>query len=192
MKKFLKEQFTFDTVQVVTMGLLIAIEIVLNRFASFNVWNLKIGLAFVPVMLSGMLMGPVKAGIVGALSDFLGAILFPIGAYFPGFTFGAFLKGVLYGALLYKKQSVLNITITSLIDQLVISLFVTSIWISILYGSPYMGVVYTRLVQVLPLAPVELIIGVVLAKSLVKPLKTFMNQIPQKNKDKSKQNQIKT
>ena len=56
MKKFLKEQFKINTVQVVTMGLLIAIEIVLNMFASFNVCNLKIGLAFVPVMLAGMLM----------------------------------------------------------------------------------------------------------------------------------------
>ena len=188
MKNFLKEQFTFNTVQVVTMGLLVAIEIVLNRFASFNVWNLKIGLAFVPVMLAGMLMGPVKAGVVGAVSDFLGAIIFPIGAYFPGFTFGAFLKGVLYGALLYKKQSVLNIAITSIIDQLVISLFVTSIWISILYGSPYMGIVYTRLVQVLPLTPVELVIGVVLAKSLVKPLKPYTQRLTKKKSKQSKQN----
>lgn len=186
MKKFLKEQFSINTVQIVTMGLLVAIEIVLNRFASFNVWNLKIGLAFVPVMLAGMLMGPVKAGIVGAVSDFLGAIIFPIGAYFPGFTFGAFLKGLLYGALLYKKQSVLNITITSIIDQLVISLFVTSIWISILYGSPYWGIVYTRLVQVLPLTPVELVIGIVLAKSLVKPLKPYMENSTKKDKQNVK------
>ena len=185
MIKFLKEQFKINTVQVVTMGLLIAIEIVLNRFASFNVWNLKIGLAFVPVMLAGMLMGPVKAGIVGAVADFLGAIIFPIGAYFPGFTFGAFLKGVLYGALLYKKQSILNLTLTAVIDQLVLSLFVTSIWISILFGSPYWGVVYSRLVQVLPLTPIELVIGIVLAKSLIKPLKPYMDYSVKKKKQKA-------
>lgn len=183
---FFKEQFSFSTVSVVTMGLLVAMEIVLNRFASFNVWNLKIGLAFIPVMIAGMLMGPVKAGIVGAVADFLGAILFPIGAYFPGFTLTAFIRGVLYGSLLYKKQTILTVSLTAVLDQFILSLFLTSAWISILYGSPYFGIVYSRLVQVVPLAIVEIVIGMILP-IIVKELKNIMNQNAKKaTKSKSK------
>lgn len=179
MKNFFKEQFTFNTVQVVTMGLLVALEIVLSRFASINLWNLKIGLAFVPVMLAGMLMGPVKSGFVAVVSDIVGALLFPSGAFFPGFTLTALLRGILYGGLLYKKQSLLNITIVSLIDQLVLSLFLTSLWLSILYSSPYFPLVISRLVQVLPLLPIEIIIAAAMPKLLVERLKPL---IEQKNK----------
>lgn len=182
MKKFFKEQFTFNTVQVVTMGLLVALEVVLSRFASINLWNLKIGLAFVPVMLAGMLMGPVKSGFVAVVSDVVGALLFPSGAFFPGFTVTALLRGILYGGLLYKKPSILNITVVAVIDQLVLSLFLTSFWLSILYSSPYWPLVISRLVQVLPLLPIEIAIAAVMPKLLVDRLKPVVEQKNQKNR----------
>ena len=83
------------------MGLLTAVEIVLSRFLSISAWNTKIGFAFVPVVIAAILLGPYRAGIVAALADFLGAVLFPIGAYFPGFTLTAFFMGVIYGLLLH-------------------------------------------------------------------------------------------
>ena len=181
MKNFFKEQFTFNTVQIVTMGLLVALEVVLNRFASINLWNLKIGLAFIPVMLAGMLMGPVKAGFVAVVSDLIGALLFPSGAFFPGFTVTALLRGILYGGLLYKKPSMLNITIVAVIDQLVLSLFLTSLWLSILYSSPYMPLVVSRLVQVLPLLPIEIAVGAAMPKLIVDRLKPVIEQKDKKN-----------
>ena len=75
---------------IITLGILIAAEIILNRFFSVNTWNLKIGFSFVPVVLAAILYGPLSGGIVGGLGDFLGAILFPVGPYFPGFTITAF------------------------------------------------------------------------------------------------------
>lgn len=176
MKKFFKEQFTFTTVQVVTMGLLIALEVVLNRFASINLWNLKIGFAFLPIMLAGMLMGPVKSGLVAVISDLVGAILFPSAAFFPGFTLSALIRGVAYGALLYKKQGIINIAIASAFNQFVIGLFITSLWISIMYGSPYWPIVVSRIVQVVPLFAVELVLGSILSKVLVERLKPIMEE----------------
>ena len=182
MKNFFKEQFTFNTVQIVTMGLLVALEIVLSRFGSINLWNLKIGLAFVPVMLTGMLMGPVKSAFVAVVSDVVGALLFPSGAFFPGFTVTALLRGILYGGLLYKKPSMLNITIVAVIDQLILSLFLTSFWLSILYASPYMPLVVSRLVQVLPLLPIEIAIAAAMPKLLVDRLKPVMEQNTKKKR----------
>ena len=63
---------------------------------------MKIGFAFVAVFVGAYLYGPVAGAVVGGLGDFLGAILFPIGAYFPGFTLNCALTGVVMGLLLYK------------------------------------------------------------------------------------------
>lgn len=42
---------------IVTLGLLTAVEIVLSRFCSISGWNIKIGLAFVPLVLAAILYG---------------------------------------------------------------------------------------------------------------------------------------
>ncbi|MBR4719159.1 MAG: folate family ECF transporter S component [Lachnospiraceae bacterium] len=145
-----------------------AMEVVLSRFLSVNAWNLKIGFNFVPIALAAMLMGPLWAGLVAALGDFVGAILFPIGAYFPGFTATAFLTGVVLGLFLYKKQSFVRILLAVLINQLILGLLINSLWISILYGSPYMPLLYTRLIQCSILIPVQFA-GIVLIWKIVLP-----------------------
>lgn len=141
--------------QIVTSALLIAIHVVLSRFCSINAWNIKIGFAFVPVFVAAYLYGPLTAGIVGAAGDFLGAVLFPIGPYFPGFTVTCFLSGMLFGVLLHKKQGVARILCATGINQMVLGLIVNSFWISVLYSSPYGPLVLTRVVQSLIMIPVE-------------------------------------
>ena len=71
-----------NTRQMAAMGAMIALEVILSRFLSINAWNIKIGFAFVPVVITAILYGPLAAGIVGAAADFLGAVLFPIGGSF--------------------------------------------------------------------------------------------------------------
>ena len=164
------ESLKFNTSSVVMMGMLITIEIVLSRFASISAWNIKIGFGFVPVVVAAMLMGPVKGGIVGAVADFLGAVLFPIGAYFPGFTLTAFLTGTVYGMFLYKKQTVLRIWIAVGINQLILSLLLNTLWISILYGSPYGPLLVTRIVQCAINTPVQLFTILLISKAIVNKL----------------------
>ncbi len=140
------------------MSVLVAVEIVLNRFLSINAWNIKIGFSFVPVVLAAMLFGPLCAGIVGALGDLLGAILFPIGAYFPGFTLTAFLTGLVFGLFLYKKQTLLRTVAAVGINQFILSLFLNTYWISVLYGSPYVPLLATRVVQSVILTAAQLLV----------------------------------
>ena len=98
-----------DLKAMVTCAALIAAAIVLSRFSSINVWNLKIGFTFVPVFIAAYLYGPIGGAVVGGIADFIGAILFPIGAYFPGFTLTCVITGAVYGLLLHKKQTPLRI-----------------------------------------------------------------------------------
>lgn len=156
-----------NTKLAVTVGLLVAIHIILSRFLSINAWNIKIGFAFVPVFLVAWLYGPIPAALVGGLGDFLGAILFPIGPYFPGFTLSCALTGVIFGLFLHKKQTLPRIVGAVVFNQFGVSLLLTTLWISILYGSPYQALLVTRVVQTALLAAVELTTITVLNRSAV-------------------------
>ncbi len=172
----------FSTRTLTTLAMLTAIEIVLSRFLSINAWNIKIGFSFVPIVVAAILYGPIAAGIVAALGDFLGAILFPIGAYFPGFTLTAFLTGCVFGFFLYRKegeeeaggeqgerrQGWLRIIAAVGINQFILSLFLNTLWISILYGSPYGPLLATRIVQCLILAAVQLICIPLIEKAITR------------------------
>ena len=156
-----------NTKLVVTVGLLVAIHIILSRFLSINAWNIKIGFAFVPVFIAAWLYGPVPAARGGGLGDFLGAILFPIGPYCPGFTLSCALTGVIFGVLLHKEQTLPRIVCAVVLNQFGVSLLLTSLWISILYGSPYQALLVTRVVQAALLTAVELCTITVLNRSTV-------------------------
>ena len=156
----------FTTRTLTLTALLTALEIVLSRFLSISAWNTKIGFAFVPVVLAAMLLGPLNAGIVAALADFLGALLFPVGPYFPGFTLTAFLMGLTYGLLLYREQSFLRILAAVAAHQLLLSLLLNTLWISLLYGSPFGPLLLSRLPQCAILTAVQLVVIRLLARLL--------------------------
>ena len=148
-----------STKQLVTMGLLVAMDIVLNRFLSIKTQVTSIGLDFIPMIIAAMLYGPIAAAVVHGLADFLGAICLPVGPYFPGFTLSVVLMGLVCGALLHNHEVSIWRTILAVgICQFVIALFLTSYWIHVLYGFPYWLKVAERLVQVTVISAAQLVI----------------------------------
>ena len=145
----------FSTRTLTTLALLLAMEIVLSRFLSINAWNIKIGFSFVPIVVAAVVYGPLAAGIVAALGDFIGAILFPIGPYFPGFTLTAFLMGLVSGFFLHNRRGWLPCIASVIINQFILSLFLNTYWISFLYDSPYVPLLATRVFQSLLLTAVQ-------------------------------------
>lgn len=148
----------FTTQQLVMMGILIAIHIILSRFLSISAWNLKIGFAFLPIVFAAIYLGPWHAAFVGAVGDFLGATFFPIGAYFPGFTITAFLVGFIYGVFLHKKQGWKQIISAVLITEIGGSLLLNTLWISVLYGSPVLPLMATRVFQVVVMVCIDCVL----------------------------------
>lgn len=148
------------------IGILVAMEIILARF-SIHTWNLKIGFSFIPVVVAAIFYGPVTAGLVGAIGDIMGYILFPVGAYFPGFTLTAFVTGMIFGFFLRKSQSVLNVVLAVLCVQIFVSQFMITYWISFLYGSPYWALFATRIYQTAAMIAVEIISTLLIVKKVV-------------------------
>lgn len=156
----------FNTRRIVILGLLAAIEIVLSRFFSIQAWNFKITLSFVPIVAAGMLYGALPAGITGLLSDFLGALLFPSGTFFPGFTLTAFLTGAIWGAFLHKKQTTARVLAAVIVNQVVCSLLLRSLWLSILYSFPYAALVASRVIQCFINGSIQFVVIRLIAASL--------------------------
>lgn len=147
----------FSTRTIVIIGAMTALSIVFSRFLSISAWNTKIGFSFAPIALAGMILGPVPGLITGALSDLIGALLFPSGAYFPGFTLTSALTGLVFGLFLYKDRTLLRVLWCVLINQLVMSLMLNTLWISVLYGTPFAALLATRSVQCLIVGPVQFV-----------------------------------
>lgn len=147
-----------STRRLVILAMMVAANIVLSRFLSISLWNLKIGFAFVPVVIAAILYGPVAGGLVGAVGDYIGATLFPIGQYFPGFTATAFLVGAAYGFFLHKKQDTVRIFSAVLLTECIGSLLLNTLWISLLFGAPFAALLPPRIVQCIVMGTVEVLV----------------------------------
>ncbi|MBO4693879.1 MAG: folate family ECF transporter S component [Clostridia bacterium] len=153
-------------IAVCVSAVMVSLEIVLNRFCSINTMGLKIGFAFIPPTFAAILLGPAWGAAVYAVSDLLGALLFPIGPYHPGFTVCAALMGVCAGLFLSSNpvnagriSFFCNILPCVLINCIVIGLFINTAWVSMLYGKKtYFGWFLYRLSEYAVLIPVQLII----------------------------------
>ena len=119
-----------DIKRLVTLGLLLAAEVILSRFLSIATPIVKIGFAFVPVVVTAILYGPVWSAVVAGAGDFIGAILFPIGPFFPGYTISAAISGAIFGIILYnKKPGILRSFMASSLSLLIYSLILDTLWI---------------------------------------------------------------
>ena len=130
-----KQSMGLSTNVLVKAALLAAVSVVLTRFFSYMVPlgglpALRVGFGSVPLIVSGIMLGPLVGGIVGVVSDVVGYMINPMGgAYFPGFTLTAALYGVISG-ILFKNfkihQSKINYNYVNAIFMLVfaVSIFV--------------------------------------------------------------------
>lgn len=151
------------------VGILVAMEVILARF-SIHTWNLKIGFSFVPIVVAAIFYGPIAGGLVGAIGDVVSAVLFPVGAYFPGFTLTAFLTGMVFGWFFQKKVTVWNTVLSVLVVQGVISQLMNTYWISFLYGSPFVPLFLTRLYQTAAMCIVQIAVILLMDRKLLPAL----------------------
>lgn len=144
----------------VIMAFFVALQVVVARVVSLEIGNVfRINFAFVVSAFCGALLGPWAAATCGVLSDFLGYLIRPVGAYHPGFALTAALVGLTYGYFLHGKRpiSLVHIVVASLCQVLIYNFLMNSIWIMSFTGNTYIQTLMTRL-------PVEAV------QAIVKPV----------------------
>lgn len=147
--------------KLVLIALLVALNIILVRFASINLGpSLRINFGFITIVIMGILFGPRYSALGAALADFIGAIVFPTGgAYFPGFTLSALVTGYIYGKMFYgHKLSISRIVISNLLVILIVQFFLNTLWISLIYRKAFIVLISARIIKSFVMLPVESLI----------------------------------
>ena len=141
------------------LSLLIALQVILSRFLSLTTPIVKIGFGFVPLAIMGILFSPSIAIVGGIISDLLGAILFPSGPFFPGFTLTTGLSCLVYSLFFYKKNySSIRLIIAVLIVSLLLNLCLNTFWLSVMIDKGFLALLPSRIAVNLTMIPVQFIV----------------------------------
>lgn len=168
--------------KIILTGILVALNIILERFMpSYSVWNNNISFGFITVAFAACYLGIPYAVTVGGLGDLIGALIKPFGPYFVGYTLTNMLVGFILAISLYKKATVLRITIATLINKITCSLVINTIFISVLYrgGLDAFWVVFvSRIPFVALMTAVEIILTTILFSKNSKINKAILKKLP--------------
>ncbi len=155
-----------QTKKLTVSALLLAADVILTRVLAFNTPLMKIGLGFAATAMCAMLYGPWWAAGVAALGDLLGSLLFPTGAYFPGFTLTAACTGALYGLCLYRRGRDWRYPVlAAALNCILISYLANTAMISFITGTPYPELLGVRAVQLTVILPLQSLVLLWLARS---------------------------
>lgn len=151
-----------DTKIIAYMGLLIALDIVITRFASIAGPTFRVGFGFVPMSITGYLLGPVLGIIEGGLADLIRIWALPTGAFIWGFTVSAMVRGLIYGVFLFRCRStgwklVVRCILCSLAATLIVDLGLNSYWLIQITGAPYWVNMLNKIVT--PTTPVNFVLS---------------------------------
>ncbi len=154
----------FTSKQLAIAGLLIAMEIIFTRFFAVmipvaGVGGVRLGLGPVPVIVGGLMFGPVLGGAIGGVADIIGYLMNPFGAAFnPFITLASVMYGVIPPLMLTLIRSkepptILQMGVAITATQLVSSLLLTTYGLQLLYGIPFIALLPARLVANVILIP---------------------------------------
>ncbi len=167
--------------RILLCALFLASTVVLGRILSIRTPIITIGFSFVPIMLSAIILGPKYSTFIATVSDIIGALLFPTGSYFFGFTVTSFLTGLIYGLLLYRKEFKIN---KNFIIRLIISIIIVTgllngclntIWVIMISKNASKIIVPLRIAKQLIMIPIKIFTILVLCKLLEKRLEKIIN-----------------
>lgn len=162
-----------NTRKVAFAGMFIALNIILTRYFSYMVYigglqAVRLSFGEIPLMLSGMILGPVYGGLTGALADLLGYPLNPQGAYFPGFTLTAAISGFLPGLMgkwIKKPWSWKSISLVVGITTVLTSLVLNTVWLEFLMGKAFTVLLPPRVLATVILIPIYVLVIQLLLKA---------------------------
>jgi len=131
--------FSIKTITV--SGLLIALNVVLS---SVLIIPGVISFGGFPIILGGIVLGPVAGGVIGAIGDVLSFIVRPSsgGPFMPHFTLTSALTGVIPGIMVrllkvdFERPSLWKVLVSIFLGQTITSVIMVPYFRNILFGHP--------------------------------------------------------
>lgn len=146
-----------DTLSMVTMGLLMALQLVISRFAIGNNF-IKFSFTFLIVALLAKWFGPWWGMMTAAVVDVVGTLMTG-GPFFIGFTLSAILGSLIYALFLYRQPaSWLRIAAAAVIIAVVVNALLNTLWVTIMYQTPFWSLLPLRLLKQLIVTPIQIVL----------------------------------
>ncbi len=161
----------------VKAAMLTALSIILSRILGIQLTqDIKISFGTLPLMLSGILFGPLLGALSGLAADLIGIMINLGGAYHPGFTLGAVLTGMVPGIMFKygKRKDISNKVLILLVIIFVYGInhgLLTPLWLTQLYGTPYKVLLAGRAIKVIPDAIINYILLLLIYERLIPKMK---------------------
>lgn len=161
--------------KIILTAILLAMLIILSRFLSIKTPISKISFAFIPTALCAIWLGPKWTVLLNVLGDVIGATLFPVGAYFVGYTISTAIAGLIYGVFLYKKEDsniseyvfMIKVVIAVVLVTVISNMGLNTLWISITTGKAFKVLFFTRVGKQLIMVPIH-IIGIIFIERVLR------------------------
>ena len=127
-------------------SLFAAMSIVFGKYLAFTMLTVRISFENLPVLASGIMLGPVWGCAVGVVADLVGCVL--VGYEInPIITAGAALVGLLSGVIARVIRAKINVRVSLSVAcaHLFGSVLLKSLGFYVYYGTPYLAVMLERL-----------------------------------------------
>ncbi len=100
----------FSNQHVVLVAMLLAVGVILGSYAKislplFGPESFEIKFDTIPVMITGIVLGPTWGIVIGIVMDWIQLILYPTGFPFLGFTLNLALTGFFAGVIFYSQEN---------------------------------------------------------------------------------------
>lgn len=172
--------------KIILAASLLALLVILTRFLSINTPIMRVSFAFLPTMIAATYLGWKWTLIINVLGDLIGAILFPTGPYFIGYTFSAAVSAIIYGLILYrpslhsgaKQPKTWTFTIRTFIAVALVTLLVhagmNSLWLSLTTGKAYVVILEMRIIHQLIMVPIQIVTFLAVWRALQIPALAYL------------------
>lgn len=157
-----------DTRYLALMAAFIAMKIIVGLIRIPVAQNLRISVTFILVALEASIIGPVAGMVSGAVTDTLSFILFPDGAYFPGYTLTAMCGELIYALFLYRRKiTVLRLGVAKFLNNYLVNVLMGSLWSAILYDRAFVFYALNSLIKNTVLLPFEIAVLTIVFRLMI-------------------------
>lgn len=155
------------------LAVLIAMAIIMKSFLSIETTNFRATFFDIPLLVIGIIFGPILGAISGFIVDFYHIIFSPNAMSFNWFTVGTMVWAVVPGILLFRRKFTKSKVIFTIIIASVLSFVFNTMGIESLFGmGAVLSSIYVRLAVMLIKLPIQvLFIEIIYYRVIITQLK---------------------